>query len=157
MSEKMYCTNCGETMNDAAEICIACGVRQGKKIAYCYHCGSEVKPEQELCLQCGVNPKKVRKAPKLPTDVLAKKESGEINLGLATTLGYLIPGLPSLLWYNQKTKGLAMIGISIALFFILPVVSNIAFGVAGAIDARKLGQRVNQGENLEEWTFFWSK
>lgn len=150
-----HCTNCGAQMLPEAEICTSCGVRQGKEIHFCYNCGNEIKPNQELCLNCGVNPRKVPH----PSRNNRSESSGSnsINIVLATILGYILPGLPSILWYEQKKKGITLLIVGIVCGIIFPGVGYILFGVVTAIDAYQLGKRVNNGEALDEWTFFWEK
>lgn len=155
MNER-YCTNCGETIHEQAEICTGCGVRQGTLIHYCYNCGKPIQEHQELCLNCGVNPRKIKKQA-IHGSSTSSQAKGQVNVTLATIVGYLLPGLPSLLWYGQKTKGIVFIGVSILCLLLFPVVGNIILGVGGAIDAYQLGKRVNQGEALGPWTFFWDK
>lgn len=153
-SKQIYCTNCGKEINEAAEICTSCGVRQGKTIKHCYSCGNEIGPNQELCLNCGVNPRKLKR-PNALTKEAASSET--VNVTVAAIVGALIPGLPPILWYGQKTKGIVLIIAPIICGILLPVLSNIAFCVLGAMDAYQLGKRINQGESLGEWTFFWNK
>jgi len=148
-----YCTNCGSQMLKEAEICTSCGVRQGKVINYCYNCSGDIKINQELCLNCGVNPKRVTRSS--ITSAVLNKEG--INLVLVTILGYLIPGIPSIIWFNQKKKGFTLLGISILCLIVFPVLGNILFGVFTAVDAYQIGKRMNQGEIISEWTFFWDK
>jgi uncharacterized membrane protein YvbJ len=50
----MYCRNCGEEINEKAEICVHCGVRPLAERKFCQECGAETKPNQELCTKCGV-------------------------------------------------------------------------------------------------------
>lgn len=150
METKCYCTNCGKEMNAEAEICTSCGVRQGKTIHYCYHCGGEIQENQELCLTCGMNPRKLKK--QKMAGQIAKTDG--INPTVAAVLGFLLPGIPQLLWMNQKTKGIVLlVGALLTWAFLLGFV----IAVLSAIDAYQLSQRVNDGEQLEEWTFFWQK
>lgn len=153
-SKQMHCTNCGKEMSQEAEICTSCGVRQGKVIHYCYNCGNEIQPNQELCLGCGVNPRKIKR--QSVGKSIESTGTGSVNVVLAAILGFFIPGLPSLLWYNQKTKGIVMIVAAILVTILLPLLGLIVV-IVGAIDAYQLGQRVNNGETLDEWTFFWMK
>lgn len=155
MTEKLYCTNCGEEMNHEAEVCTSCGVRVGRVINNCYHCGNKVQENQELCLNCGVNPRKVRtgffdtKVKQSGTG--SKKEA--VNTILATFLGFMLPGLPSIIWYGQKTKGISLIIAYFAFWVTIPFLTFILCPVA-AIDAYKIAQKVNSGEVVDEWTFF---
>lgn len=153
-NKEMYCTNCGEGISEHAEICTKCGVRQGTIIHYCYNCGNEIQPNQELCLGCGINPRKIKRQPIGKS--IDNTGSGSVNIVLASILGLLIPGLPSLLFYNQKTKGIVMIVSAILVTIIFPLLGLIVI-IVGAIDAYQLGKRVNNGEALDEWTFFWDK
>ncbi|MEG0292845.1 double zinc ribbon domain-containing protein [Enterococcus sp.] len=155
----VYCTNCGKGIHKNAEICTSCGVRQGKIIQHCYNCGGEINPNQEMCLSCGVNPKKVNKSKltSIGQQVTNTSTAGEINVTLAAILGFLIPGLPSIILLKQKTKGLAIIIANILLAFIVPFFGGLILVILGTIDAYQLSKRVNAGEQLGEWTFFWDK
>lgn len=156
MSEsKNYCTNCGKEMNENADICTSCGVRKGKVINHCYNCGNEVKPEQEMCLNCGVNPRKGKSGGIQNIVSNAGSNQGEVNATLAGIIGFLIPGLPQILWLNQKTKGIVWIIANVLLSW--TVIVPIASVVIGCMDSYQLANRVNQGEHLGEWTFFWNK
>jgi RNA polymerase subunit RPABC4/transcription elongation factor Spt4 len=50
----MYCRNCGNEVNEKAEICVNCGVRPLAGRNFCQECGVETKPNQEVCIKCGV-------------------------------------------------------------------------------------------------------
>ncbi len=52
--ESMYCRNCGAEVDNAAVVCVTCGVppRKGKK--FCQNCKAETVEEQVLCVKCGV-------------------------------------------------------------------------------------------------------
>ena len=54
----MFCTNCGEQMNDNQAICLKCGVKTGEGVNYCANCGNAVAPGAAVCLNCGVAIKK---------------------------------------------------------------------------------------------------
>lgn len=150
MENKKYCTNCSKEMNEHAEICTACGVREGKVIKYCYSCGNEINENQELCLSCGVNPRKKKKISNPTTNSIVK---GNINIILATILGFMLPGLPSILWFDQKKKGASLLVGYFVLWALLPVFTFILCPIAG-IDAYRLSKKVNDGESLGEWDFF---
>lgn len=49
----MYCRNCGELLNDKAEICIKCGCRPLNGNEYCQECGARTTDKQEICIKCG--------------------------------------------------------------------------------------------------------
>ena len=54
----MYCTNCGQEMNDNQAVCLNCGVKVGEGKGYCGNCGATVAENAEVCLNCGVSLKK---------------------------------------------------------------------------------------------------
>lgn len=58
----MYCTNCGEKMNDNQAICLKCGVETGKGKGFCANCGSALNENQAVCLSCGVAVKAAKPA-----------------------------------------------------------------------------------------------
>lgn len=49
----MYCRNCGELLNDKAEICVKCGCRPLNGNGYCQECGTKTTEKQEMCVKCG--------------------------------------------------------------------------------------------------------
>ena len=49
----MYCRNCSNQMDDAASVCVKCGVRAGEGSRYCPHCGAETGPGAAVCTKCG--------------------------------------------------------------------------------------------------------
>lgn len=57
----MYCRECGNQLNEKAEICTNCGVRPLNGHNYCQACGVETRKEQEFCIQCGA--KLIKSAP----------------------------------------------------------------------------------------------
>lgn len=50
----MYCTNCGQEMNDNQAICLNCGVKVGDGKGFCAHCGTAMNENADICLNCGV-------------------------------------------------------------------------------------------------------
>lgn len=50
----MRCRNCGNEVNEKAEVCVSCGVSPYKGTAYCQECGAETNPKAEICVKCGV-------------------------------------------------------------------------------------------------------
>ncbi len=51
----MYCRSCGKEMNDAAVVCVSCGVPAGKGNKFCPVCGEETNPEAIMCVKCGAS------------------------------------------------------------------------------------------------------
>lgn len=61
-----YCINCGEQINDAADVCPDCGVNQNTRLdgeheqrgpdeKYCVDCGELIYKQAEICPECGVS------------------------------------------------------------------------------------------------------
>lgn len=49
----MHCRNCGQVINEKAEICIHCKSKPLAGTKYCQECGGEPEPNVELCTKCG--------------------------------------------------------------------------------------------------------
>ncbi len=60
-----HCINCGNEIQDEAEVCPDCGVNQGTQLAgshgergedqrYCVSCGELINRQAEICPECGV-------------------------------------------------------------------------------------------------------
>lgn len=49
----MYCTNCGEQMEDVQAVCTKCGFAKDTGNKHCGNCGAEVQPQQAVCTKCG--------------------------------------------------------------------------------------------------------
>lgn len=61
-----YCFNCGEELDDKADLCMNCGIDQTQSIEgghderdenqkYCVECGELIHKEAKLCPNCGVS------------------------------------------------------------------------------------------------------
>jgi len=50
----MFCRNCGNEMDNAAAVCVKCGVAAGNGANYCHNCGAESAPGAAVCTSCGV-------------------------------------------------------------------------------------------------------
>ena len=50
----MYCTNCGEALNNNQAVCLKCGVKVGEGYSFCQECGAATNQNAEVCLSCGV-------------------------------------------------------------------------------------------------------
>ena len=49
----MYCRECGNQINDNAEICVKCGCRPLNSTEYCQVCGAKTTEKQVFCVKCG--------------------------------------------------------------------------------------------------------
>lgn len=82
----MYCRNCGEFVNDKAEICVKCGCRPLNGNEYCQECGAKTTEKQEMCVKCGCRLKMTTGRTKNLLDSINNSvnirnpESKEINL-----------------------------------------------------------------------------
>lgn len=51
----MYCTNCGNQIDDNAVVCIKCGANPKTNRQFCQNCGVAVSnPSAIICTSCGV-------------------------------------------------------------------------------------------------------
>ncbi len=50
----MFCRNCGNEMDNAAAVCVKCGVAAGNGANYCHNCGAQSAPGAAVCTSCGV-------------------------------------------------------------------------------------------------------
>jgi len=56
----MFCTNCGNEVQESAIACPKCGLSPRTEKKYCYNCGIEVNEKQVMCVKCGVSLKNVK-------------------------------------------------------------------------------------------------
>ena len=104
----MYCKNCGQQLDDSANICPNCGTPTSNKTVYCRNCGKEMNPNATFCENCGapVTPNNVHTS--APVDPNAKSR---LAAGL---LGIFLGGLGVHNFYLGFTKkALAQLLISI--------------------------------------------
>lgn len=50
----MFCRNCGNKMDDMADVCVACGSKRNKGKNYCPNCGEKTNAQADYCIKCGV-------------------------------------------------------------------------------------------------------
>ena len=50
----MYCRNCGNEINNNADVCLNCGVKAGNGDLFCPNCGKETNPNADFCVNCGM-------------------------------------------------------------------------------------------------------
>lgn len=55
----MYCTNCGNDMDNLASVCVNCGVSKGVGTSFCSGCGNTVNFDADVCGHCGASLRKV--------------------------------------------------------------------------------------------------
>lgn len=85
----MYCRNCGELLNDKAEICIKCGCRPLNGNEYCQECGAKTTEKQEMCVKCGCRLRSSTGKSKSFLDTINNRanggnpEDGEMNLNFS--------------------------------------------------------------------------
>jgi len=51
----MYCTNCGQQVDDKAIACPKCGVPPLMEKKFCHNCGTATQANQIICVKCGVS------------------------------------------------------------------------------------------------------
>lgn len=78
----MYCKNCGQKLDDSANICPNCGTPTPNKTVYCRNCGKEMNPNAAFCENCGapVTPNNVHTS--APVDPNAKSRLAAGLLGI---------------------------------------------------------------------------
>ena len=98
-----YCRNCGKEIDPRAEICVACGYKNGDGDKYCFHCGNELPPEAEVCMSCGFAVKRTAQAPSGAKTGKSKMVAGLLGIFLGGLgihnfyLGYTGKGVAQLL------------------------------------------------------------
>ena len=50
----MFCRNCGNEMDNAAAVCVKCGVAAGNGVNFCHNGGAQSVPGAAVCTRCGV-------------------------------------------------------------------------------------------------------
>ncbi|MBZ6493543.1 TM2 domain-containing protein [Natrinema longum] len=113
-----HCINCGEQIDDEAEVCTNCGVNQqtslesghedrGENEKYCINCGELINKQAEVCPDCGVQQPSLggTDSEKVAAGVLAlllgglgahKFYQGNVKLGVIY-LCFFWTGIPALL------------------------------------------------------------
>ena len=64
-----------------------------------------------------------------------------------------MPGLPSILWFDQTFKGILILIVDIALMIFFWPLALITV-VVGSIDAYRIATRIDEGQHIGKWTFF---
>lgn len=98
----MYCTNCGQGMDNNAAVCVNCGVPAFTTKNFCPNCGQAVTPIQAMCTNCGVQ---------LPNAGGVKSQKSKLVAGL---LGIFLGGFGVHRFYLGYT-GLGVVQIIVTL------------------------------------------
>lgn len=125
---------------------------------YCKQCGHELKQGAMFCPECGSKTGEYELVKEVHTISTSNQtqERKEINPIIAAIVGFFVPGLPALIWFNQKKKGVVMLIVVAIAAILLSGLGVLVTSIFGVIDAYTLAIRVNTGGNLDEWDFFWS-
>lgn len=112
----MFCTNCGNELNDKATICTKCGLPVGVEKKFCAACGTEIKNErQAICLNCGVllTNQAVRKAPTAPA-IKSGLQGGVRSRTVFILLGIFLGAYGVHNFYaGYKSKAFVQLGVGI--------------------------------------------
>jgi TM2 domain-containing membrane protein YozV/RNA polymerase subunit RPABC4/transcription elongation factor Spt4 len=117
----MYCSNCGQPVDEKAIACPQCGVPPLMEKKFCHNCGTATQPSQMMCVKCGV--------------ILAKRGmgAGSKNRIVAGVLGILLGWLGIHKFYLGYTKqGLIMLLVSILTSWIW--IGPVIMGTIGLIE-----------------------
>ena len=143
MDDTKYCANCGDQIDQQAEICPECGVRQpgATKTKYCANCGDQIDQQAEICPECGV---RQPGATNYQQPVFQQK-----NPGVAAVLSALWVGFGQI--YNGEiAKGIVLMGlyfISVLLIFVfIGIVTTPILWIFGIYDAYNTANKINSGE-----------
>jgi TM2 domain-containing membrane protein YozV/RNA polymerase subunit RPABC4/transcription elongation factor Spt4 len=100
-----YCINCGEDIQESAEICTNCGVNQSTRLegdyeergadqVYCFECGELIYRQAELCPECGTQQP-------TQTSAAGSKGSDQVAAGI---LAILLGGIGVHKFYQGNTR-----------------------------------------------------
>lgn len=96
----MFCKNCGNQMDNAAAVCVKCGVQAGMGANFCPNCANQTAPGAAVCTSCGVA---------LTQPVMGEQKSKMV----AGLLGIFLGGFGIHNFYLGNTgKGIAQIVLS---------------------------------------------
>lgn len=96
----MFCKNCGNQMDNAAAVCVKCGVQAGMGSNFCPNCANQTAPGAAVCTSCGVA---------LMQPVMGEQKSKMV----AGLLGIFLGGFGIHNFYLGNTgKGIAQIVLS---------------------------------------------
>ena len=111
----MYCTNCGQQMDDRAVLCVKCGVNTGVADSYCRNCGSQTQPGANVCTSCGVP---IYRA--APAGAKSKMVAGLLGIFLGAL------GVHNFyLGYTGKAVAQLLIGVLGSILVVGPLVSGV--------------------------------
>ncbi len=124
----MYCRNCGNEINENAEICPSCGVKPLAEKNFCQNCGVETKTNQEICVKCGV---KLQNTSNILTSSKSKIAAGILGILLGSLgihkfyLGYTVPGIIMLL--VSIIGGIITLGIAAGVMGTIGLIEGIIY------------------------------
>lgn len=114
----MYCTNCGNEMDNLASVCVNCGVSKETGTSFCFNCGNAVDFDADVCVHCGASTKR--------THIDTSNQKSKIAAGiLGIFLGWL--GIHNFyLGYTSKAIIQVLLGtVGILLCGLGPLASSI--------------------------------
>ena len=118
----MYCRNCGQSITDAAAVCIHCGVKSGDGNSYCQNCGESTSGNAAVCVKCGVM-------------LGGQAHASSKSKTTAGILGIVLGGVGAhnfYLGYTGKAVAQLLLGI-LGIFFIFPTVASSVWGLIEGI------------------------
>jgi TM2 domain-containing membrane protein YozV/RNA polymerase subunit RPABC4/transcription elongation factor Spt4 len=122
-----YCQNCGEEIDEQAEVCTHCGVNQTNELTgdhgerganekYCSNCGELINKQADICPECGVRQGSTGSGAEADTDQT-----------VAGILAILLGGLGAHKFYQGRV-GLGLVYLCFSWTFI-PAVIGLVEGI----------------------------
>lgn len=128
----MYCRECGNEVNDKAEICINCGVRPLNGNNFCQACGAETRKEQEFCIKCGA--KLIRKK-----QLSSLNDNPSLLVNLASCCFPIVGLVLYLVWRDEKPRTAKSVCIWGVVGFVIISVFYIFMAILGFIVESEAG------------------
>lgn len=149
-----YCRACGAPVTPQAAICLRCGANPKVGNAFCPTCGAQTNPSQAICLQCGTGLQGSQGFGGFSGSGKMIQPSGK-SASTAVLLSCLLNGAGQM-YLGQTMKGVAILVGSIVLGVLTGGIATLPILIINLIDASKIGKKLESGQSVGEWEFFWN-
>ncbi len=106
----MFCTSCGSEINDAAAVCVKCGIKVYSEKKFCPNCGNAITEKQSLCTSCGCELASFFEQKEMPKKGALHAKNKTTFLLLGIFLGSL--GIHNF-YAGYNTKGIIQLAITL--------------------------------------------